>query len=252
LGLPSAFRFIARAFGERLPDPAAGAMDAQAIGQTCARARYHELVNIISLVVQIPLVPMAWHVRHVPLTTYAAVLLVPHVLSIMLERYKRVVCSTIPVGDSGSGRAEAPAVAPEYRPGGFFGPHAWETERFYAIIGVGAFRRFVLGLIRVSGVEAGRDGSVRNVVGGRAGLAAFEAQTRTAELTHLLGTTLHVPFAIVFVRERYAAGLLYTFFLFGLNFACALLQRLHRVRLGRLLARYAGTKGTSDRHGPEP
>ena len=241
LGLVALFARIAAVFGETLPDPTVATLSREKMERLCARARYHELVNVISVLVQLPLLAMAWHVGQPLLVVYSLILLIPHVISIMLERYKRaVLLDLIAAGTparEGIVRAADASPQPE-RPhtGWFFGPFPCETELLYVRIGVERFRRFVLWLMKIASASEGGS-AFRNVTGGRAGLAAFDAETRTAELTHLLGTTLHVPFAVVFWRERYSAGLVFVLFLWWLNLICALLQRQHRVRLQLLLRR---------------
>lgn len=244
VGLVPLFRRMAALFGETLPEPQSRSLARDEAERTRLRARYHEMVNVISVLIQLPLVGMAWSLGHRALTAYAALLLLPHALSVMLERYKRAICDDL-LGSGLSAEAIAPdptvskpGACPPRPSGGFFGPFPCETERLYVRLGVEGFRRFVLWLMRVTSGE-GRAMSFRNVVGGRAGLAAFEAETCTAELTHLFGTTLHVPFAIVFVRDRYVPGVLFVVFLWWLNLVCALLQRQHRVRLQPLLRRGA-------------
>lgn len=239
LGLVPVFKRIAALFGETLPDPTAAAYTCEQLQQLDARARYHELVNMISVLVQLPLPAMAWHVGQPLLVVYGLILMAPHVLSIMLERCKRAICEDLIASGTVTGVPQrrsdgASSDAGCARGQWFFGPLPCETESLYLRIGVERFRRFVLWLMRTASAGVGGR-PFRNVTGGRAGLIAFEAQTRTAELTHLLGTTLHIPFAVVFWRARYPAGLAFVAFLWWLNLICALLQRQHRVRLRPLL-----------------
>ncbi len=264
-GLVPVFELIARLFGEELPrSDRRTSFDPR---QVCLRARYHELINLMSIAAQLPLAFLAWSASSTPLILYALALLVPHILAVMLERYKRSQCGMEPSSTAGSPMGAAPSVregeataepiqpdrlAPHASPDTgvlfYFGPFACETERLYAVLGVEAFRRFVMTLIRLSAPLDAEGASLRNVVGGRSGLAAFDAQTRTAELTHLFGTLLHVPFAVAFARSGHIGGLLFVVVLFGLNIVCALLQRQHRVRIAGLMRKVRQRPLRSARH----
>lgn len=251
LGLVPVFACIARLFGERLPEP--DRLTSAELAQIRMRARYHELINLMSIVAQLPLPWLASRTGNGPLTAYGLALLVPHILSVMLERFKRAICETSSATTLIlETQAHGPAKAPDRAASShcaqahwYFGPFPCETERLYEVLGVEAFRRFVLTLIRISAPPANDGASLRNVRGGRRGLAAFEEQTRTAELTHLFGTLLHVPFAVAFALEGFWSGLAFVLCLFALNVICALLQRQHRVRLAKLLRASAGRAAQS-------
>ncbi len=251
LGLVPVFACIARLFGERLPEP--DRLASAEVAQIRMRARYHELINLMSIAVQLPLPWLAWRTGNVPLTAYGLALLVPHVLSVMLERFKRAICEASSATSVSSESPEhGPAKASDHAAASdcpaahwYFGPFACENERLYEVLGVEAFRRFVLTLIRVSAPPAKDGALLRNVRGGRRGLAAFEEQTRTAELTHLFGTLLHVPFAVAFALAGFWSGFAFVLVLFALNIICALLQRQHRVRLAKLLRASAGRAAQS-------
>jgi hypothetical protein len=341
LGLVPLFRLMAGAFGERLPDAAMPETDLRRVR---VQSRYHELINIMSIIVQSSLPVMAVHVGHRPLTVYAVLLLTTHILAIMLERYKRAVSEEALLASDGgllrsarnddhdespdratasrgiahsgvslaaeptgltssraqrsdpldqwpqssdteptrltssrarrsdpldqgpqssdtdptrltSSRAQrsdpleqgpqSSETSAALKPTAFYGPYPCETERLYVCLGVEAFRRFVLSLIRLSAPADEPEAVLRNIVGGREGLLRFDAQTRIAERTHLFGLTLHVPFAVVFMSARYGPGIAFVIVLFGLNLICALLQRQHRVRIRRVMGAVHRRRGSS-------
>lgn len=269
MGLRPLFALVAALFGERLPlrigDAGAEAADAIGIAQPTgsaqnqrpthapdhaaedllriyARSRYHEIVNLIALAVYAPL--PVWLIAlglHIP-ALYVAVLLTPHALCIPLERYKRARADALLSARGITSRSlsltdtwrpqliSLPPILRTRGAGRWFGPWPLESDRLYRRLGVRPFRAFVRALFGAS-ATGGASETGRGFVRGRGDLAAFEAQTRVSEVTHVVGLLLHLPLLAVFVRIRSIPGILYVLFMLWVNLQCVLLQRWHRARI---------------------
>jgi len=256
LGFRPVFSLVARMFGETLPPPArCGPGDTAAwttdhLRLVRVRTRYHELVNLISVTIYLVLIVVTALTPHRLLLAYAVILASTHAVSILLERYKRARCEAIlrsrdepadappldTVADATPVAAASASAAPAA--GWWFRPRPFETDRFYAIVGVNGFRRFIFWLIRASLPPATeRKRHSRFLENGGAGLVSFEAQTRVSEATHLFGALLHAPFVVAFARDGYWIGVAYVVYMLYMNLYSALLQRAHRARLWRVMTR---------------
>jgi hypothetical protein len=112
----------------------------------------------------------------------------------------------------------------------------------FRMVGVGAFRTFVLHLFRAAGSDHAADPYAERFLQGRSQLGAFDAQLRVSEVTHLVGMALHVPFVVSFAKPPHVLGLSYVGMMLATNLECVLLQRWHRSRLWRALRRaHAGS-----------
>jgi len=256
LGLRPVFAAVSSLFGERLPPPSwapGSRLDERGqhdLIRTYARTRYHELVNLIALAVYSLLLALLLASGRPIAAVYCVVLMVTHALPALLERYKRARCDALltDAGVSSRGMSMAAAWRPQTvsapraltSPAAewYFAPKRAETRRFFGRLGVGAFREFVLHLFRAAGTdEAAPSGAGGRFVQSRSDLAAFDAQLRISEATHLVGMALHVPFVASFLHPTHVAGLAYVGMMLAVNLECVLLQRQHRSRLWSALRR---------------
>ena len=257
LGLRPLFSLIAWLFGESLP-PAARhnarngieAPPTDRLRYILARTRYHEFVNLICIAFYTPALALTATTPHPGLLAYGVALVGTHLVALLLERYKRARCESLlhTLGEpvelppeealpEESSAVPSPWITSRIADL-YFLPKPFETERFFSAIGLDRYRRFILWIARLSlppAPEPSRRG--RFLANDGAALTTFEAQTRIAETTHLIGASLHLPFLVLFLRDRFVPGLLYIAFLLYLNLYCVLLQRCHRTRLRRLMAR---------------
>jgi len=258
LGLRPVFVFIAALFGESLPAAAStpyGTVPLRADEwlRTYIRTRYHELLNAIALGVYTPfLCWLIWQQRWGQ-AAYCAVLMLTHKLALLLERYKRgrydellrqagIVARHMDFSQLWKPQeAVLPPVLTCSAARWYFQPKRFETERLYCALGVRCFQAFVLSIFRAAATEDTGPGSAERFIGGREDVLAFEQQTRIAEATHLVGMLLHVPFAIGAVIARDVWGGAYVAGMLGVNLACVVLQRWHRVRLDPVVRRIRAT-----------
>lgn len=280
LGLRSVFSRIAGMFGEELPPSVSarsgshGAPEAERLLRSYARTRYHELVNLIALAVYAALLAMLVIDGQGVLAVYCLLLMVTHALPALMERYKRARYEAILDSEGIADRtisvaavwrpqaAKAPACLTGRLASAYFTPRRFETDRFYRMIGMEAFRAFVLRLFeatmpqgesaiaRATGAP-GAEADMDRFLKGRSDVIAFETNTRIAEATHLTGMLLHIPFAAAFIAERSLAGALYVALMLATNLACVLLQRWHRARLWPIVCsiRHRSASGASHRPG---
>ncbi len=246
-GLRPLFGLVARMYGECLPPPAGESLTG-AFGTDEARrviwwSRYHEVVNVLAIAVQAPLAPLGAAVGSAPLAAYGGALCAMHAACVGLERYKRARCLDLLPDGPGSARpaaryAPAPALLGRRSAALWFAPRRFETEAFFRGTGAQAFRRVVLWVYSVAfaGTEGGRSGP-DFLPRGAASLAGLDGQSRVAEVSHLFGLLLHVPFLVAAIHRGMAVGVAYVLFLICLNLWCALIQRHHRARIVRAMAR---------------
>ncbi len=252
LGLRPVFQFVAGLFGESLPPPSAAAVAEPQPGEWLriyVLSRYHEILNLIALTVYTPFLVLLCLRRMYGFAIYCLILMLTHKAALLLERYKRARCDAL-LSDAGIveryldapviWRPKLSALPPVLRLGlchWYFTPRRWETERLYTALGMGAFRAFVLRIVRATGTAPETDMGYERFVSGRSELLAFETQTRVAEATHLAGIIQHLPFAIGMAAARDVAGEVYVAFMLAVNLACVLLQRWHRVRVWPVVQR---------------
>lgn len=254
LGIRGCYRGVARLFGETpLPHTRSiqamsslseAGLDAHALDRMYYATRYYEAVHLVCASFALPLVYFMAVYWQPWLFGYATVLFALHLLNTFQERYKRCLCwlliqkppSAPPPSPAASSDSESDSPPPFW-----FRPAPFETARFYRRLGVERIRRIVLNVTsntmlddrqRANGEKpAYMNGySLENV-------RAFQKQTQTAEVSHIVGVFLHAPFLVHFLREGFWAGGGYVLFMNLANAYCALLQRYHRVRLARILQR---------------
>jgi len=102
---------------------------------------------------------------------------------------------------------------------------------------MGPFRAFVLTIIRATGTAPEADAGYEGIVTSRSAVHDFEAQTRIAEATHLMGMVEHVPFLFAVLEARNTFGAVYLAFMMAVNLFCVMLQRWHRLRVWPLVRR---------------
>ncbi|MCX6360128.1 MAG: hypothetical protein NT029_09985 [Armatimonadetes bacterium] len=247
LGLRPLFRLVAGMYGESLPPAAGGALgdafDADEARRVAWWSRYHEVVNVLAVAVQAPLAPLGAASGSALLAAYGGALCAMHAACVGLERYKRARCLDLLPDGPGAARptaryAPAPAFLSRPPASYWFAPRRFETGAFFRRTGTERFRRVVLWVYAVAfaGTEGSRSGP-DFLPRGAAGLAGLDGQSRVAEVSHLLGLLLHVPFLVAAVQRGMALGVAYVLFLLSLNVWCALIQRNHRARIVRALAR---------------
>lgn len=247
VGLRPLFGLVARMYGECLPPPAGGgltdAFDADEARRVIWWSRYHEVVNALAVAVQSPLAPLGAAAGSAPLAAYGGALCAMHAACVALERYKRARCLDLLPDGPGSARpaaryAAAPAFLGRAPASLWFAPRRFETEAFFRRTGTQAFRRVVLWVYAVAfaGTEGSRSGPDFLPLGA-ASLSGLDGQSRMAEVSHLLGLLLHIPFLIVVVQRGMELGAAYVLFLLCLNLWCALIQRHHRARIVRAMVR---------------
>ncbi len=256
LGLRACYRTLARLFGEKtLPDTRAiqsmttlseSGLDAPALDRMYHATRYYEAVHLVCATFTLPLVYFTLIYWNLWLFGYAFALFALHLVNTFQERYKRCLCWLLiqkPGSKTAKSETEPPPPAAEIVAplSGWFTPARFETMKFYRVLGIERIRRIVLNVTsntmlddrqRAKGEKpAYMNGySLENV-------RAFQKQTQTAEVSHIVGLFLHFPFLYHFLREGFWTGGAYVLFMNVANAYCALLQRYHRVRLARILQR---------------
>lgn len=256
LGLRGVFAFMLALFGEALPSldavevARADGSKVEAWQRAFLRTRYHELLNLIAILIYTPF--FAWLLvqdRWV-LAVYCGMLMTTHLMALLLERYKRARYEELLTWIGGEvfrravpfawkpPEASLPPVLNTSLARWYFRLKFFDREWLFRCLGIGGFRRFVLRIFHVAGGAALNDAMEDRFVGGRADLLALDRQTRIAEATHAVGMLLHVPFAVVLWQARDVPGILYVAMMLWINFACVLLQRYHRLRIGPIVERF--------------
>lgn len=254
LGLRPIFGAIAGTFGETLPPAASRTQSAEGVPDLDeARriywwSRYHEVVNTVAFALQTPLAPLGASGGSAPLAVLGGAICAMHAFCVGLERYRRArslaLLAALPDGgnlaDARPGARYSPPPPLLLGPvaEAWFRPRWFEGDRFYRATGAWTFRRVVLWVYSVAfegSAAAGRGPDF--LPRGRAGLLALEGQSRVAELSHLFGMALHLPFLLLALRSGMPVGAAYVGFLLCLNAWCALIQRSHRSRMAGALAR---------------
>lgn len=164
---------------------------------------------------------------------YTATMMAFHGALALGEAYRAAQARALMATASEEGR---PAPAP--RAGAdlaywFFRPKAFESERLYRLMGVEAFRRFVVWLMRSL-----TPGSLEFIPsGGASAVVAYERQTRASEAVHWLLGLLVLP--IIVGAWQSGGGLPFAWSLVILwgDAMLALLQRYQRLRLWPVVAR---------------
>lgn len=255
MGLRAAFQLIARLFGEQLPPASWEAAPAQADARPeewariSVRSRYHELLNLIALVLYTPWLVWLLLEGRSGLAAYCLLLMLTHTMALLLERYKRARALAI-LAASGAGTLRM-TLADVWRPQAvslppilvsrtvrwYMATKRFETDRLYRLLGLGLLRRFVLMLLRETSTDRIPPGQEDRFIKSRADLCLFEKQTRIAEATHLAGMLLHIPFVAGVVLAKDRTGGVYVAFMLVVNLLCVLLQRWHRVRIWPAIVR---------------
>ncbi len=252
LGVRRIYRVIAGIVGEELLPPVGTPLEGVSRSQLEERrtaTRYFENANYARAACYIP--HMASFIAHAHVTgaAYTSGLLILHGLVSMLERYKRQLID--------AHLAEAPESVPTPHVGDepdahhsgladlWYRPKRFETERFYRLIGMEAFRAFVGWVMRTLTYGFSGKRVVTMPVPTRAQAVEFERETRLSEGVHLVGVALTLP-TVVFAWQQpwIAVSIWATVVLFG-EIGLTVLQRFHRARLwpvvSRVLARKAKT-----------
>jgi len=255
LGLRPVFGLIAGLFGESLPPPSSVKVtsctpdEAGEWRRVCVRTRYYETLNLIAIIVYTPF--LTWLILYCSkaFAGYCLALVLSHIAALLLERYKRARCDGLltaagiqdrTVDAAQIWRPLTPNVPPVLKLAPirwYFTPKRFESERHYRALGMGPFRAFVLMLIRATGTAAETDAGYERIVTTRSAVHAFEAQTRVAEATHLMGMAEHVPFLYAVFEARNAFGAVYLAFMLAVNLYCVMLQRWHRLRVWPVVQR---------------
>ncbi|MCC7102091.1 MAG: hypothetical protein IT206_03330 [Fimbriimonadaceae bacterium] len=212
------------------------------------RGQYSEVVNAMCGLIYFGLVITCWSGNFPGLGFFALLITAHHFLIVPIERYKRALLTewlNHPQAlTDGAADLESPYLRTRQElTHWYFRPLPFESERFYARIGVQSYRIFVYwltGLIE-SGASEEAKAQAPNYLKNPSieQLDEFEKGTRTSETVHLLGIVEHLPFAVAFLAKPYWPGVAVMIGIGYLNVYAIFLQRQHRARLFKLLLRRA-------------
>lgn len=165
---------------------------------------------------------------------YVVGLFVLHGVMYTVEVYKTALCDfwypRLPA------KLEPKKVEPT-PPTGWFHLLSFETERFYRLIGMEAFRRFVTWMM--STLTFGFSGKKVDFIPApkRSHTVVFEQETRVSETVHLISALTIAPLVwFSWAGAPWGVGLWSTVVVFG-DLGLGLLQRYHRVRVWPVLQR---------------
>jgi hypothetical protein len=244
------FPSVSRIEQDQTPTPLP--VSPETLQHTVQVTRYHELINLIYSTATLPLVLLSLLLGHFWLCVLGALIFIVHLLFTLQERYKRVLCLLLlsrpnqtfenPVQNTAPEQSETPKTLSTRIADVWFSPFAFETTRFYRLLGVEWFRQQLLQtaesafLDKDQRAKGEKHSHIRG--GSEEHFLRYIQQTRTSEVIHLVGVCQHIPFLYVFVMERLFPASAYVLLFQWVNTWCILLQRYHRVRIETLLRRY--------------
>ena len=198
-------------------------LDSKKLDEALNRTKYYGISNLLRAVLFVPLV---WGLLGGPRWALfpTAVFLLLHLLVALSEVVRGHELRRLTPDPT----AKIDPPEPKAKPiAGWFRLYPWETEKFYRLIGLEAFRKLVVRYERLT-----YGGSVQAVT--RKGVAKFAAQTCQAEISHLLALIMDlVPLiGLSVIKSRLTAIPALMVFL---DLLLVLLQRAHRARVRRIL-----------------
>jgi hypothetical protein len=251
LGVRPAYLLAARIAGER-PLPASGVapagLSAQDLEDALKASRYFESANIAWGLLYVPHVWFFWE-AHRGALAYTLGLMGLHAACVVVERYKRALCREIlarPEWLSQESRPKLPEFQGPRASDVFFNPKRFESERFFLMIGMGPFRKFVQWVVTTltNGLKKGTVESLPAPT--RANALEFERKTRVAEAVHWFGVALNLPLvALSWVSGSPGLTVWSAVITLG-DSGLAVLQRWHRVRLWPVVSKI---RAADDRRG---
>lgn len=211
--------------------------------QAFYKGQYAEVVNVMTTLIYMTLAGLFLWKGVMFGAFYAFAIIIPHVLPVPIERWKRYCIQTW-LDHPDSLIHEVPPL-PELRGEHafrhwFYTPRRWESEAAYDKIRVNWFRIYVFWLSSLSNKLPGDAESTSNTLpsmrDARA-LDSFEQTTRLSEGMHWFGLSQYLPFLFLIPNPAAWPGLLFLLWPTSLNVYSILLQRQHRTRIFRLLLR---------------
>ncbi len=243
LGIRFLYRFVAGVVMERmLPSTSETNCDwgQDEIEEAERNSRYFGAANFARASCYIPQAIAFYLFRYWPGLNYVLILFILHGHLVALEGYKRRLCKYwIPkISEDNSPRAEPDPSLPK----GWFEIKKFESERFYRILGLELFKRFVTMIM--SKLTYGFSGKRMIYIPqpNRSNTVAFERATRVSEIVHWSSAVSVLP--LVFFSWHGAPlgiAIWSTIIVWG-DIMLALLQRYHRSRLWVVLKRIVSRK----------
>lgn len=210
------------------------AIDRPTMAEIRRESRYFAAANLARAACYGPhfIAFLLWPYR--PGLAYVIGLFVLHGIMFTVETYKTALCdywySQLPE------RLE-PKIVEATRPTGWFNLLSFETERFYRLIGMEAFRRFVTWVM--STLTFGFSGRKVSFIPApkRSHTVVFEQETRVSETVHLISALTIAPLVwFSWIGAPLGVSLWTSVVVFG-DVGLGLLQRYHRVRVWPVLQR---------------
>lgn len=202
---------------------------------------YFQKVNFARVTVYSPwVVFFAW--KHESwILTIILILCAVHLITAVVEPYKALMCERLLLG--GAKFAETAKAKPniEGRTKGYFVPAKFETVEFYKFIGMERFRKIMTSwtdFAKLSPLEKEQGKKATYIERpNRQQLEEFVRSTEYAEIFHLAGGLVNLPFLIYFIIHPSIIGILLALGMLYMDIWCSLLQRYHRVRMWKTLQR---------------
>ncbi len=245
LGLRYLHRLISDRTGQKPLPPIADAVSTRGFRQTDIDdlrhdARYFGRANLFRLVLHLPVIAMFARFDQWFLMAVFGAMALFHAVLVVLESYKTTIIFRLGADPEATPEERAPARSETWGDW-WFVPKKWETDRFYAAIGLPRFRRlveWVIWTLRYSRSERRAGASLEFVRGARTkDVVEFENQTRVNECVHLVMAAIDVVPIIYAVVNQLWFAIPYTAWIFWGDLYCALLQRANRNRIWTLIRR---------------
>ncbi len=205
----------------------------QAVSDTRKASLYFSSANIARMLCYVPQAIAFGLSGYRPGLVTVTVIAVMHVLLVVVEAYKRALCDhwILKLPDR-EGHTPPP---PLTRPRGPFRLRTFESERFYRLIGMEFFRKFVTWVMSV--LTHGPGGKRMTFISnpGRSQAVAFEHATRVSETVHWCSAATVAPLVVFsWIGAPLGVAVWSTVIIWG-DVMLALLQRFHRVRVWPLI-----------------
>ncbi|MBS1715585.1 MAG: hypothetical protein JST30_14750 [Armatimonadetes bacterium] len=238
LGVRALYAAVAWIVREPTLPPSSGApptsVDKPKMAEIRRESRYFAAANLARAACYVPhfVAFLVWPYKAG--LVYVIGLFVLHGIMFAVENYKTALCDTwaphLP------DKLEPKKIAPTW-PTGWFALMSFETERFYRLIGMEAFRRFVTYMMNM--LTFGFSGKKVDFIPApkRSHTVVFELETRVSETVHFFSALTIGPLVwFSWAAAPLGVSLWSTVVVFG-DLGLALLQRYHRVRVWPVLRR---------------